>query len=277
MSSKSDKFSTHLSAGEFAYYLRHMTFQARADFIRDREDTVIILLVDDELIEAELFRGLLQAEEDLEFHYCSRVEDAIPQADQIQPTVIMQDLSMPGDNGLTMISRFRANPTTKDTPVVVFSGEEDSRTKSLAFSLGANDYIVKSVDRIELLARLRYHSRAYWNQRQKDEATRALRESERHLWDSNASLLESNRKLTEALAQVKQLTGLLPMCACCRRVRDEENYWSEFSAYVAKHTDLRLTHGLCEECLGTQAEKMGLSPDQVKALTQRFKKKRKSS
>lgn len=237
---------------------------------------MIILLVDDELIEAELIRGLLETEEDLEFHYCQRVGDAIAQANQIQPTVIMQDLSMPGDHGLTMISRFRANPPTRDTPVVVFSGQEDSRTKSIAFSLGANDYIVKSVDRIELLARVRYHSRAYWSHRQRDEALRALRESERELWESNASLLEANRKLTEALAEVKQLTGLLPMCACCRRVRDEKDYWSEFSSYISKHTDLRLTHGLCEECLNTQAVKMGMTPTQVEALTKRLKKARSS-
>jgi response regulator RpfG family c-di-GMP phosphodiesterase len=161
--------------------------------------------------------------------------------------------------------------------VVVFSGQEDSRTKSVAFGLGANDYIVKSVDRIELLARVRYHSRAYWSLRQRDEAMRALRDSERELWESNASLLESNRKLTEALTQVKQLTGLLPICACCRRVRDEQNYWSEFSSYVAQHTDLRLTHGLCDECLTSQAEKMGLSPSQITALAQRFGHQRSAS
>jgi PleD family two-component response regulator len=254
-----------------------MTAPAQANAVRERDDDVIILLVDDELIEAELFRVLLEAEQNLEFHYCQRADEAIAQANQIQPTVIMQDLSMPGDHGLSMISRFRANADTKDTPVVVFSGQEDARTKSVAFSLGANDYIVKSVDRVELLARLRYHSRAYWSHRQRDEATRALRASQQELWESNASLIEANRKLTEALAQVKQLTGLLPMCACCRRVRDEQNYWGEFSAYVAQHTDLRLTHGLCDECLETQAKKMGLSPSQVEALTQRFGHSRSSS
>ena len=251
-----------------------MNARSRADSVRAREDDVIILLVDDELIEAELFRGLLEAEEGLEFHYCQRADEAIAQASQIQPTVIMQDLSMPGDHGLTMLSRFRANPKTKDTPVVVFSGQEDSRTKSIAFSLGANDYIVKSVDRIELLARLRYHSRAYWNLRHREEATRALRESERHLWESNASLLEANRQLIEALAQVKQLTGLLPICACCRRVRDEQNYWSEFSTYLTEHTDLQLTHGLCDECMQTHAQEMGLTPEQVAALAHCFRKNR---
>jgi len=265
-----------LASGRNPPYLQRMTQPSRADSIRERENDVIILLVDDELIEAELFRGLLEAEQNLEFHYCPRAAEAIAQANQIQPTVIMQDLSMPGDHGLSMITRFRANPETKDTPVVVFSGQEDSATKSLAFGLGANDYIVKSVDRVELLARLRYHSRAYWNQRLRDEIYRALRESERQLWDSNASLVEANRKLTEALGEVKQLTGLLPMCACCRRVRDDQNYWSELSAYVSAHTDLRMTHGVCEDCLEQQAKDMGLTPAQVEALTQRFRQNRAS-
>jgi PleD family two-component response regulator len=240
------------------------------DHSNSDEQRVVILLIDDEMIEAELFGGLLEAEQNLEFHYCARSEEAVAQADQVQPTVIMQDLTMPGDHGLSMITRFRAHPTTKDTPVVVFSGEENPRTKSLAFGLGANDYIVKSVDRVELLARVRYHSRVYWAQRQRDAANQALRESQRQLWDSNASLLESNRKLTDALAQVKQLTGLLPMCACCRRVRDEKNYWSEFSAYVSKNTDLRLSHGVCEDCLETYAEELGLPPEQVQSLAKRF-------
>jgi PleD family two-component response regulator len=257
---------------KFAIIDLRMSVRSHPDSVHDREDDVIVLLVDDELIEADLFRGLLEAEQELEFHYCQRAEEAIAQANRIRPTVIMQDLSMPGDHGLTLISRFRANSTTKDTPVVVFSGQQDSRTKSLAFSLGANDYLVKTVDRVELLARLRYHSRAYWNLRQRDEAMRALRESERQLWESNASLLDANRKLTAALAQVKQLTGLLPICACCRRVRDEQNYWSEFSTYVADHTDLQLTHGLCEECMQTQAKEMGLSPEQMAVLTHRFRR-----
>ena len=235
---------------------------------------MVILLIDDEMIEAELFRGLLEAEQDFEFHYCPRSTDAIGQADEVHPTVIMQDLSMPGDHGLSMISRFRAHPSTKDTPVVVFSGEENPKTKSIAFGLGANDYIVKSVDRLELLARVRYHSRSYWSHRHRDEANRALRESQRQLWESNASLLEANRQLTDALAEVKQLTGLLPMCACCRRVRDEKNYWSDFSANISEHTDLRLSHGVCEDCLEKYAEELGLSPDQVHALSKRFGRNR---
>jgi PleD family two-component response regulator len=251
-----------------------MTVPATADSNSEGIDRVVILLVDDELMEAELFRGLLDAEQNLEFHYCARADEAIAEANRIRPTVIMQDLSMPGDHGLSMITRFRANPETKDTPVVVFSGEENPRTKSVAFSLGANDYIVKSVDRMELLARVRYHSRAFWTQRQRDEALRALRESQRQIWESNASLLDANQKLTEALTQVKQLTGLLPMCACCRRVRDAENYWSEFSAYISAHTDLRLTHGVCEDCLDKHAGELGMTPEQIAAMTLRFSRKR---
>ena len=111
--------------------------------------------------------------------------------------------------------------------MVVFSGEENTRDqKSVAFNLGADDYIVKTVDRVELYSRgCGIHSRAYWSQRQRRSKRIArLRESQRQLWDSNASLLESNPQADggAVFAQVKQLTGLLPMCACCRRVRDAE-------------------------------------------------------
>jgi PleD family two-component response regulator len=252
-----------------------MNARARAtDSPPQTENRVIILLVDDEMIEAELFSALLGGEEDVEFHYCPRPDEAIEQADRFHPSVIMQDLSMPGDHGFSLITRYRAHPTTKDTPVLVFSGEESPGTKSIAFNLGANDYIVKTVDRVELLARVRYHSNAYWAQRQRDEALRALRESQQQLWDSNASLLEANRKLIDALKQVKQLTGLLPMCACCRRVRDEKNYWREFGAYVSSHTDLRLSHGVCEDCLEKYATELGLSPEEIQAVAKQVGKKR---
>ena len=78
-----------------------MIVRSRADFIRDRDDSVVILLVDDELIEAELFRGLLEAEEDLEFHYCQRVDDAlvheVPQAIDYPMQLMLDIYEFPGE------------------------------------------------------------------------------------------------------------------------------------------------------------------------------------
>ena len=159
---------------------------------------VMVLLVDDQAMVCEAVRRSLSTQRDIDFHYCANPRDAIIVANQIKPTVILQDLVMPEIDGLTLVSRFRANPATKDTPVIVLSTNENPVVKGQAFAAGANDYLVKLPDSVELIARLRYHSKAYLNQLQRDEAYRALRESQQQLVESNATLLALNQKLEDA-------------------------------------------------------------------------------
>ena len=135
---------------------------------------------------------------DIDFHYCADPDEALVVANQIKPTVILQDLVMPGMDGLTLVSQFRANPATRDTPIIVLSTNENPQVKGQAFAAGANDYLVKLPDKIELIARLRYHSKAYLNQLQRDEAYRALRESQKQLVESNSALISLNQKLEDA-------------------------------------------------------------------------------
>ncbi len=219
----------------------------------------IVLLVDDQPFVAEVLRRFLANEHNLMLHYCADPNEAIATAEHVRPTVILQDLVMPGIDGLALVSRFRANPTTKGTPIIVLSSKEDPETKSLAFSLGANDYLVKLPEPLEFVARVRYHSNACLSRRQRDEAFSALRRSQQQLLESNTALLATNQKLGEALSQVKQLRGLLPVCAYCKRVRDDGNYWSQIEEYLAHHSDLRVTHGICDSCFETQSEAVRLS------------------
>src|SRR5882724_9941031 len=158
----------------------------------------MVLLVDDQAMVCEAVRRALANQSDIDFHYCAEAREALNVANQIKPTVILQDLVMPGIDGLTLVSRFRANPSTKDIPIIVLSTNENPQVKSQAFALGANDYLVKLPDKAELIARLRYHSKAYLNQLQRDEAYRALRESQQQLVESNSSLLSLNQKLEDA-------------------------------------------------------------------------------
>ncbi len=159
---------------------------------------VMVLLVDDQAMVSEAVRRSLADQTDLDFHYCADPCEAVAVANQIKPTVILQDLVMPGLDGLTLVSRFRANPPTKDTPIIVLSTNDDPEVKGHAFMAGANDYLVKLPDKAELIARLRYHSRGYLSQLQRDEAYRALRESQKQLVESNSSLLALNQKLEDA-------------------------------------------------------------------------------
>ena len=158
----------------------------------------MVLLVDDQAMVCEAVRRALANQADIDFHYCADARDAISIANQIKPTVILQDLVMPGIDGLTLVSQFRSNAATKDIPIIVLSTNENPQVKGQAFALGANDYLVKLPDKIELIARIRYHSKAYMNLLQRDAAYRALRESQQQLIESNATLISLNQRLEEA-------------------------------------------------------------------------------
>lgn len=159
------------------------------------------LLIDDQLIVAEGLRRMLMGCEDIEFAYCADSSQAIAMANEYRPTVILQDLVMPGMNGLMLLSLFRSNPATKNVPIVVLSTKEDPKIKGEAFAIGATDYLVKWPDEIEVLARVRAHSRSYLAQQQRDEALRALRILKVELERKNAEL--------EALSCRDGLTGVL--------------------------------------------------------------------
>lgn len=155
----------------------------------------LVLLVDDQLIVGEAVRRLLAGEKDIGLHYCSTAAGALALAVELRPTVILQDLVLPGSDGLDLVRQYRAHPATAKTPIIVLSSKEDPMVKSEAFAAGANDYVVKLPDRAEFIARLRYHSRSYLNALERDEAFRALHESQRQLLTSNAALTALNQQL----------------------------------------------------------------------------------
>jgi two-component system, chemotaxis family, response regulator WspR len=161
---------------------------------------VTVLLVDDQLLVGEAVRRALVGEPNLSFHFCDDPTKAIENAKALRPTVILQDLIMPNVNGLELVRRYRSEPSISLVPIIVLSTKEEASIKSDAFKAGANDYLVKLPDRVELVARIRYHSMAYVNQLQRDEAFRALRKSQQQLMETNLEL--------EKLTNVDGLTGL---------------------------------------------------------------------
>ncbi|MFO0872698.1 MAG: SpoIIE family protein phosphatase [Phycisphaerales bacterium] len=141
----------------------------------------IVLLVDDQLIIGEAVRRIAAPHGDIEYHFCQKPEEAIAKAIEVKPTVILQDLVMPGVDGLDLVRDFRAREETRLTPLIVLSSKEEGVTKAEAFARGANDYIVKLPDPLELVARIRYHSRGYIALLERNAAFNALHESQQAL------------------------------------------------------------------------------------------------
>ncbi len=98
---------------------------------------------------------------------------------------------------------------------------------------GANDYVIKPFDRAELQARVRVGQNVVELQR---------------------SLAQRVRELEEALSQVQQLQGLLPICSYCKKIRDDRNYWQQVETYVSRHTQMRFSHGICPDCWETEVK-----------------------
>ena len=134
----------------------------------------VVLLVDDQAIVGHSIRAMLADLPDLEFHHCIDPAKAITTANEVRPSVILLDLVMPEIDGLLLVKYFRANKSTRETPMIVLSSKEEAVIKAKAFGLGANDYLVKLPDKLELVARVKYHARAYKTLLERNEAYQTL-------------------------------------------------------------------------------------------------------
>lgn len=150
------------------------------------ERAISVLLVDDQHIIGEAVRRMLAVDPTIRYAFCDDPTRAIEMAREIEPTVILSDLVMPQMDGLDLVKAIREDPALSRIPLIVLSSKEEAETKAKAFTLGANDYLVKLPQPLELLARIRYHSAGYIHMLQRDEAFDALEKSQAILKDDLA-------------------------------------------------------------------------------------------
>ena len=146
-------------------------------------------------------------------------------------SVAVIDWNMPGMDGPTICQELRAIPALSAMYVILLTSNNEQKDVVAGLESGADDYIVKPFDWNELRARLRIGARIVGLQQ-----TLAARVSE----------------LQVALANVRTLSGLLPICAYCKRVRDDQDYWQQIEQYVGDHSQAEFSHGICPECLDVQ-------------------------
>lgn len=161
-------------------------------------ETVRVLVVDDQVMIAEAVRRMLAHDSTIEVVSVHEGAAALATAEAINPTVILQDLVMPGIDGLDLLKRYRENPVLQHAHVIVLSSHEDPAIKKSCFEAGANDYLVKLPDQLELLARVRLHSQAAQRHVQLRSALQALKQGQRALLEKNAELARLNEQLAEA-------------------------------------------------------------------------------
>jgi phosphoserine phosphatase RsbU/P len=143
------------------------------------------------------------------------------------PRLAILDWMMPKMNGLELCRRIKEQGAAHPPYLILLTSLGDKAHIVEGLDAGADDYMIKPFDPIELRARVDAGERVL-----------ALRDG----------LEAQARALREALDQIKTLKGLVPICMYCKRIRDDQDFWQEVEEYVTTHTDASFSHGLCPEC-----------------------------
>lgn len=212
-----------------------------------------ILIVDDEPLSVELLKDMLESEYIVIMAHSG--QEALDIVSNQVPDLILLDILMSGMDGYEVFSRIKQDQTLKDVPVLFITAMEETECELHGLEMGAGDYIIKPFNPSLVRLRIRNHielkrqrdlltARTEELQRVVCELAREV-EERRNVQASNEQLIS---ELREAMAEVKTLSGLLPICASCKQVRDDQGYWSQLETYLGKHTDISFSHGLCAEC-----------------------------
>ena len=185
-----------------------------------------ILIVDDTPANLQLLSGML-GERGYKVRLAPNGKLALMGAQAVPPDLILLDIKMPGLSGYEVCEQLKADPRTRDIPVIFISALDQTEDKVMAFTFGGVDYITKPFQLGEVLARVETHLK--------------LRELQKQL-------TERVRELEEALAKVNKLEGFLPICSYCKRVRDDQDYWQRVESYIAARSEARFSHSICPDC-----------------------------
>lgn len=172
------------------------------------------------------------------------------------PDLILLDLFMPSLNGMEVCRRLKANPVSRDIPVVFISAFGQSAERVAGLQEGAVDFITKPFQREELVARIQTHLELRRLRVRLEQQAAQLRHANEQLEAELAErkraeqeLQQKNVKLADALSKVKLLSGMLPICSGCKKIRDDQGYWSQVEGYIQKHSEATFTHGMCPDCI----------------------------
>ncbi len=143
------------------------------------------------------------------------------------PQLAIFDWMMPLVDGPTLCRMARQNPALRSLYIILLTTL--GRTEDIVAGLesGANDYVVKPFNHAELQARINVGVRMVLLQNE---------------------LAATRRECREAQEEVKQLRGIIPICSYCKKIRDDQNYWTQVESYIAKHSEATFSHGVCPEC-----------------------------
>jgi len=187
-----------------------------------------ILIAEDDFTSRTVLAGVLKKEGHEVTAAINGAEawQALQQADA--PRLAILDWMMPEMDGPEVVGRVRALQTDRPPYIIMLTTKGEKADIIAGLEAGANDYLAKPFDSGELRARVAVG---------------------RRMVEMQDALVAKVEELRRAFDQIKTLRGIVPICANCKKIRDDQGYWNQVEVYVRDHTEAEFSHGLCPECL----------------------------
>jgi len=234
-----------------------------------------ILIVDDNSDDRELLRLIIERYGHQVIEACNGQEGLSIAANQ-KPNIIISDALMPVMDGFQFLRSIKKDKTLNSIPFIFYSATyKEYQDAELALSLGADAFIIKPKDPAELWKEIEDILKE--NKLEKPVTAQLIEEDEEYLKRYSEIVaikleekirelegeiatrrqLEEEREklifeLQDALAKVKTLSGMLPICSSCKKIRDDKGYWNQIESYISENSEVLFSHSLCPDC----AEKM---------------------
>jgi PleD family two-component response regulator len=150
-------------------------------------------------------------------------------AKENRPDIILLDVILPDVEGLKLCRQIKEDHFFKGVYVILISGMRTASAEQAdGLDVGADGYITRPVSNRELISRINAMVRILTAERERDKL-----------------IIE----LEAALARIKTLSGFLPICSYCKKIRDDRGYWNQIEAYIRDHSEAEFTHGICPDCM----------------------------
>jgi CheY-like chemotaxis protein len=178
------------------------------------QNTSFILLVDDTPENLQLAGSVLSGALSCDLSFATSGPEALAILKDLTPDMILLDVAMPGMTGFEVCREIKANPSTKNIPIIFLTAKAETEDILLGFQLGAADYVPKPFRPAELIARV-----------------------------------EVQLRLKRAQHEIRILHGLLSICAGCKKIRTEKGEWQRIEQYITAHSEAQFSHGYCPDCV----------------------------
>jgi DNA-binding NtrC family response regulator len=181
-----------------------------------------ILIIEDNPDDFFFLERVIHQSEEItaRIYHEERLAGAIAFANTVVIDMAIVDLTLPDSFGLDTFLRFhKAHP---HIPTVIMTGHKDHDLAFQAVRNGAQDYLFKG-----------------------DPSATAIIRTIRFAIERQRLMSE----LQDALDHVQQLQGMLPICASCKKIRDDQGYWNQIESYISKHSEVQFSHSICPTCI----------------------------